>query len=217
MSVNNIHDNIKVDLRYSKTEIEFLDVIVRISGQHLTTDLYTKPTDTKAYLHYCSDHPSHIKKAIPTGLAMRAKRICSFDSDFEIHANDLCKKLVSRGYPGGEVRREIEKVRKMERVKLLEGRRFKQKEGVPLVVTYSSHLPNINRILISKSHILKRSRNLDKLSAAKSFAAYRRGTNLADILVHKKRRGYLARDKKRGLTVVSPAAFAELCTKTKLW
>ena len=145
MLANSIHDKIKVDLRYSETEIEFLDVMVRISGQHLTTDLYTKPTDTKAYLHYSSDHPSHTKKAIPTGLAMRARRICSYDSDFEMHANDLCKKLVSRGYPEGEVRRDIDKVRKMDRAKLLEGRRVKQKEGVPLVVTYSSHLPNINR------------------------------------------------------------------------
>ena len=191
--------------------------MVRISGQHLTTDLYTKPTDTKAYLHYSSDHPSHTKKAIPTGLAMRAKMICSYDSDFEMHAFDLFKKLASRGYPEGEVRRDIDKVRKMDRAKLLKGRRVKQKEGVPLVVTYSSHLPNINRILVNKSHILKRSRNLDKFLETKSFAAYRRGINLADILVHKKTKKILCQGQKPEVTVVSVAAFAKLCTGAKLW
>ena len=93
--------------------------------------------------------------------------------------------MVSRGYPEGEVRRDIDKLRKMDRATLLEGGQVRQKEEIPLVVvTYASHLPNINHKLVYKRHILKRSRNLGKLSEAKSFAAYRRGTHLADILVH---------------------------------
>ena len=104
--------------------------------------------------------------------------------------------MVSWGYPKGEVCRDINKVRKMDWAKLLEGRRVRQKEGVPPVVTSSSHLPNINRILVNKRHILKRSRNLDKFSEAKSFVAYRRGTNLVDIPVKKKTKKILCQGQK---------------------
>ena len=54
--------------------IEFLDVVVKLDDRgFLTTDLYTKPTDSKSYLHFSSDHPIHTKKAIPFGLGLRAK------------------------------------------------------------------------------------------------------------------------------------------------
>ena len=43
--VNEIHQNIKVELRYSKEKIEFLDTMVMLDEGSIVTDLYTKPTD----------------------------------------------------------------------------------------------------------------------------------------------------------------------------
>ena len=48
---NTIHNNIKLDLRLSPTEIYFLDVRVTVNMGKLHTTVYTKPTDTKAH-HY---------------------------------------------------------------------------------------------------------------------------------------------------------------------
>ena len=42
---NQIHPNIKVELRSIAIAIEFLDTWVRIEDGSLVTDLYTKPTD----------------------------------------------------------------------------------------------------------------------------------------------------------------------------
>ena len=42
---NEIHQNIKVELRYSKEKIEFLDTMVMLDEGSIVTDLYTKPTD----------------------------------------------------------------------------------------------------------------------------------------------------------------------------
>ena len=67
---NSIHPKIQVDLRMSTSSIEFLDVLVKIDeAGHFSTDLFTKPTDSKAYLHYQSDHSTHVYKKDDTSWA----------------------------------------------------------------------------------------------------------------------------------------------------
>ena len=48
----------------------------------------------------------------------------------------------------------------MDRSGLLERRSDSHKEGVPMVVTYSSCRPNINKILDTKRHLLERSNEM---------------------------------------------------------
>ena len=82
---NGIEPKIQVDLRCSPSELEFLDVLVRLDETgYLSTDLYEKPSDTKSYLHFKSDHPMHTKRAVVFGLGMRLKRICSNERDSNI-------------------------------------------------------------------------------------------------------------------------------------
>ena len=176
---NSLHDQIDLELRHSTTSVEFLDVRVSILGERLSTDVYTKPTDSKSYLHHSSDHPSHTKKAIPSGLAMRAKRICSTEKGFKHQAREACNHLVRRGYPQKEVRKSIRNVEKMDRSELLRHHEKKQgKEGVPLVVTYSGHLPDINKILKEKHYILQRSDSLKDIFNKNIFVSFKRGTSL---------------------------------------
>ena len=47
---NNIHENIKIELRWSRSCIEFLDTSVKLENGHIYTDLYSKPTDKHLYL-----------------------------------------------------------------------------------------------------------------------------------------------------------------------
>ena len=105
---NSIHPNIKVDLRVSESCIEFLDVKVRLSGSgHIATNLFSKPTDAHAYLHYASDHPPHVKTATPTGLGIRMKRICSNQLDYQRHGKKITNRLSDRGYPRKEIDCEL--------------------------------------------------------------------------------------------------------------
>ena len=50
---------IKFTAEYSRAKIDFLDVTVMKKGNHLVTNLYVKPTDTRQYLHASSCHVSH--------------------------------------------------------------------------------------------------------------------------------------------------------------
>jgi hypothetical protein len=61
---NSIHENIKIELRWNRLSIEFLDTLVKIDNGRVYTDLYTKPTDKHLYLRADSCHPPHTKKAL---------------------------------------------------------------------------------------------------------------------------------------------------------
>ena len=61
-----------------------------------------------------------MKKSIPLGLAMRARRICSSNKDFMRQANDIRKNLRGRGYPDFVVKNDIKRAEGINRRNLLE-------------------------------------------------------------------------------------------------
>ena len=69
---NSIHPRIKIELKFSKNQIEFLDTIIVLDNGFLKTKLYEKPTDKHMYLHKRSDHPKTVKKSIPYGLGVKS-------------------------------------------------------------------------------------------------------------------------------------------------
>ena len=188
---NQIHPKIQVDLRSSSSEIEFLDVLVRLGGNgHLSTDLFEKPSDSKSYLHFNSDHPYHTKKAVPYGLGLRLKRICQREGDYRRHRERLKARLVEREYPASFVERQLQKVDKVSTEKLLSKKPESSKtDRVPMAITYSQYLPDMARLLKSKRHLLHRSERLRQVFPRDPMVAYKRGKNLRDMLVHSKTRG----------------------------
>ena len=92
--LNSSHDTIKFTSEQSRDRISFLDVQVSMGeGGVLTTDLFCKPTDTHQYLHKKSCHPWQMKKAISYGQALRFRRICSEDRQFQERVGELARWL----------------------------------------------------------------------------------------------------------------------------
>ena len=56
------HFSIKFTAEYSKEEVNFLDVNIKLIDGELKTDLFVKPTDTHQFLDPTSCHPYHCKK-----------------------------------------------------------------------------------------------------------------------------------------------------------
>ena len=63
---NTYHENIKFAWEWLENELPFLDVLVKRRDGKLTTDIYSKPTDTRQYVDHSSCHPNHVKKGIPS-------------------------------------------------------------------------------------------------------------------------------------------------------
>ena len=58
-------------------EISYLDVMVKLEGNKIITDVYSKLADTHQYLDFKSCHSKHAIKGKPYRQALRYGRICS--------------------------------------------------------------------------------------------------------------------------------------------
>ena len=76
-TMNAMHPTIKFTFDSSNETTHFLDVTLTLNNGKITTDLYTKPTDTHAYLLPSSSHPKHTFRSIAYSQALRVRRICS--------------------------------------------------------------------------------------------------------------------------------------------
>ena len=63
--MNNCSQHIQFTTEQSDSEIPFLDTLVKLDRGIITTDLYSKPTDSHNYLYYNSAHPQRCKDSIP--------------------------------------------------------------------------------------------------------------------------------------------------------
>ena len=152
--VNMFHSTIKFTAEYSKEEVNFLDVNIKLIDGELKTDLFTKPTDTHQFLDPTSCHPYHCKKGIPYSQALKLNRICSDIGTFDRRCNDLEKWLMKRGYNEKMIRKQILSTRGYSRNDLLE----KEKQQMPekkltFNITYYPAFQHVRRIM-EELHIL---------------------------------------------------------------
>ncbi|MGH0118927.1 UNVERIFIED_CONTAM: hypothetical protein FKN15_054921, partial [Acipenser sinensis] len=72
---NYIYPNISVDLRWTNSETEFLDTLVKLDQGSIKRDLHSKPTDLHQYLHMSSAQPIYTKRVIPKGQYKNKKNL----------------------------------------------------------------------------------------------------------------------------------------------
>ena len=97
--MNNCSPHIQFTTEKSSTEIAFLNTLVKLDKGVITTDLYSKPTDSYNYLYYDSSHPQRCKDSILYKQFLRIKRICSDSKDFDKHVIILAGHFLCRKYP----------------------------------------------------------------------------------------------------------------------
>jgi hypothetical protein len=83
----------------SDSAIPFLDVLVMRKGMTLATKVYRKPTHTRRYLNFSSNHPPHIKGGLIQSLHKRASVICQEHQDLCDEIRGLKLDLQLNGYP----------------------------------------------------------------------------------------------------------------------
>ena len=141
---NLFHPTIKFTGEYSKEEVNFLDINIKLIDGELKTDLFVKPTDTHQFLDPTSSQPCHCKKGIPYIQALRLNRICSGNENFDKHCNDFGKWLMERGYNKKMIRKQILRARERSRNDLLEREKPQMSEKkLTLNITYYPACQNV--------------------------------------------------------------------------
>jgi hypothetical protein len=123
--INSLYPTIRFELVYSRHSLSVLDLTLHLDDGFVTTDVYSKPTDSHLYLPFNSSHPYHCKSAIPYGVALRIKRNCSSKEFLDTRCNEYKFYLKHQKYPSELVERHFSKVQSIDRSNIL---RPKKKE-----------------------------------------------------------------------------------------
>ena len=82
--INELDPNLKFIFEKLTTDINFLDINIKIVDNQLHFDIYHKPTNSFSYLKYNSCHPSHTKSNISLSLTRRIIRIVTDNCDYTL-------------------------------------------------------------------------------------------------------------------------------------
>ena len=97
--LNTLDPSLDFTFEWSDEKINYLDVTLVMEDGKLETDRHVKPTNPQLFLHYTSNHPQSVFKAIVYGQAITVRTICSKDEFVQKHLKDLKEKFIHRGYP----------------------------------------------------------------------------------------------------------------------
>jgi peptide-methionine (R)-S-oxide reductase len=139
---NNLHPSIKFTYEKSNTTISFLDTSSTLSEGVLSTDVYSKPTDTNQYLLPSSCHPPHVIKSIPYSQVLRNRRICSTDKSLKKRLGQLKNNLKRRVYKQSIIKKSFNKANSISRSSLLQYKENQKCKRTPCVLTYHPCLRN---------------------------------------------------------------------------
>ncbi len=88
-------------VHYSHSEIDFLDLTIYKNSiyNRLETRTFQKPANLYQYLHFSSNHPRHLFKAIIIGELIRYIRNSSVESSYTLSTKLFRSRLIKRDYP----------------------------------------------------------------------------------------------------------------------
>ena len=184
--VSNFHPALQLRHTISDTELSFLDITLRITDDHISTTIYFKDTDTHTYLHHQSSHPSYCKKGLPCRQLFRLRGLCFEDSDFLEKGGEMVSFCEQRGYSPALLQNDLQAIRRFDRTDVLNNHNpsNQRSERIPLVLTYHPLNERIKRIPVRNFNILSSDPETRAVFPQPPLVAYRRDSNLRDILVH---------------------------------
>ena len=144
--INNLYPTIKFELVYSESHFNVLDLTLHFRNGFISTDIYAKPTDSYLYLPFSSSHPSHCKRAVPFGVALRIKRNCSTNDFLQNRCREYKGYLKSQNYPVELVDKQFDKALSISRSELLSKKVKADKKVFPLVLDYNPVLLDIKKL-----------------------------------------------------------------------
>ena len=83
MFLNSIDSNLQFTIEVGENELCFLDLKLTLKDNKIHTTDYSKPTDSHLYLQADSCHHLPSILGIQKGVALRLRRICSTDEEFD--------------------------------------------------------------------------------------------------------------------------------------
>ena len=133
--LNSINISIQYTMEKSETELPFLDILIK------QDDLYRKPTDTRRYVPFSSNHPRQRKKNIPFTLVRRICANAENNIAKQKHLEELKETLWKQEYPMKIIEAGINKALSIPQDQLRQVTTKAQKTYYPLSVRTTQTTP----------------------------------------------------------------------------
>ena len=182
-SIDEQHSDIIFTSNISTTSVNFLDVTIDLHGGHISTKTYTKSTDTYAFLSYNSFHPRHIKQSIIYSRFLHYKRICSNDNTFLNGATKLFKYFLARQCPFSDILNDFNKVKQIDRHKLLSNTHKQQHKNICLITKFSPKIDHFIHSIKSNYCLLKDYGKIGGVFVQPPIYASKQPPNLRQLLI----------------------------------
>ena len=115
MFLNSIDSNLQFTIEVGGNELCFLDLKLTFKDSKIQTTVYSKPTDSHLYLQAdCCHHLPSIL-GIRKGVALRLRRICSIDEEYNNKSKKYKAYLTGRGHKLKNVEKSFNDVLNMSR------------------------------------------------------------------------------------------------------
>ena len=97
----------------SDIQLLFVGIVINKEEKKVFMEIYSKPTDSKRYVSFKSNHSMHCLKNIPFSLARRICMIVEKDSLKEIKLKEIKTLPLEQHYPEGTIKAGMKKALKI--------------------------------------------------------------------------------------------------------
>ena len=181
---NSFHPALQFTHSITEESLPFLDILLSISNNRISTSIFYKPTDAHCLLNYESSHPKKCKDSIPYSQLRRLRRICSNDDDFHLKAEEMSSFFKQNNYPKHATQAALNKVKDLSQDDaLLPSNNATSNDRTPFILTYHPFNNNVKDIIYSNFNILTNDTHTKNIFDTPPLLAFRRDKNLKDSLV----------------------------------
>ncbi|KAJ8026637.1 hypothetical protein HOLleu_31530 [Holothuria leucospilota] len=168
----------------SDTSVVFLDLQLSICDRKIKSNLHFKPTDSHNYLLYPSNHPKSCTKSIPYSQLLRARKICSEDSDFSAASKSILSFFEKRQYPTKILTGALHRIQGIDRAEALSKKSNTSTNlRIPLVISHHPSVRPIIRAIYRNIETLRKDPSTRDLFPEPPITAFRVEKNISKHLV----------------------------------
>ena len=150
-------------MEIGKDTLCFLDLKISIIENQLFTTVCSKPTDSHLYLHANSCHTKGSINGIQKGVALRLRRICATNEEYDNKSAEYASYLVARGHNPVKVNDTFKSVKLQSRTDARKKVVRKNESKVIFTTKYNLRGPDVKNIIKNNIHVLQNSTMLNSL------------------------------------------------------
>ena len=186
-TANLAHEHLKFTYELSKSNINFLDLIIYKGERFENTGIfdvktYIKPTETFQYLERTSSHPKHVFKAFVKGEIIRYIRNTNNKTELLKQVEAFKKRLIARNYSEEEINHIIENTINLDRRNLLHKSTKTKEKPLVMITKYNPASKQLRSKIKKHWKLIQQNEQCAKLFKKKPILAFKRNKNLQEKL-----------------------------------